>query len=77
MERIFLRSRRGTRIHSGGTCAQCGIFERPVFRYSESNRGEVLICLRCKPEIFDRSFGQLDVVDMGRPAGSPGLGKKR
>lgn len=52
---IRLLSHRGTRT-SGHGCGECGS-TRDVFRYAESNYGETFICQRCKPKVFDRSFG--------------------
>ncbi len=54
---IKLASRRGSRVGKG-FCAECGVDELVLWRYSESNRGIVDICSRCKPAVFDRSFGK-------------------
>jgi hypothetical protein len=52
---IILVSRRGQRIGKG-ICAECGIEQLSLWRYSESNQGAVDVCSGCKQKVFDRSF---------------------
>jgi RNA polymerase-binding transcription factor DksA len=62
---IILISRRGMRV-GPGRCAECGIHDRLLWRYAESNRGTVCLCSNCKGKVFDRSFGhpRLDALDL-------------
>ena len=53
---IILTSRGGQRVGKG-LCAECGVQQLCLWHYSESNQGAVDICSRCKPIVFDRSFG--------------------
>lgn len=65
-ERIILAVRRGTRVSERTCCDECGIEEKPIWRYSKSNLGVVYLCSRCKRIVFDRSFGSLDAMNTRR-----------
>ena len=43
-------------------CSECGLSANVLWRYSKSNRGVVYLCRRCKPIVFDRSFGEVDAM---------------
>ena len=68
-EQLVLISRRGTRLQSQFTCSECCILTKPVWRYSESNVGEVCLCSRCKPKVFNRSFDKIDAMQFSVQAG--------
>ena len=53
--KIILTSRAGLRVGQG-ICAECGVEQLSLWRYSESNQGAVDICSGCKQNVFDRSF---------------------
>ena len=59
---VILISQRGQRLETG-YCRECRSYQSPVWTYRESNHGRVSLCSRCKPEVFDRSFGRLDALD--------------
>jgi predicted SprT family Zn-dependent metalloprotease len=61
-KKITLKSRRGTKVNEK-RCSECGVIEKVVWRYAQSNRGPVYICSRCKPKVFDRSFKRIDALD--------------
>ncbi len=54
--KIILQSQRGTRIEGAHVCGECGVLERPTFRYARSNVGEVYLCLRCKGGVMEYSL---------------------
>lgn len=68
-ERIKLYSRRGKRIEFE-TCDCCHRLMRWLWQYQRSNLGVVNICVVCKPEVFDYSFGRIDVSPFCSSAGS-------
>jgi len=57
---IHLASRRGRRA-GAGRCAECGAQVEFLWHYTESSHGAVDICAGCKPVVFERSFGQLEM----------------
>jgi hypothetical protein len=57
---IMLISRTGSRS-GGGRCSECDLERSSIWHYSESNRGPVDICSTCKPNVFERSFGNSKV----------------
>ena len=61
---IYLESKRGKRFDEIMTCSACGIPTTPTWRYSSDDGGVVLICARCKPLVFERSFGKKDAMDI-------------
>lgn len=61
--KLMLISCRGKRIDKMEQCTNCGQVESPVWRYSESNRGVIIVCFRCKPGLLERSFGRKDAMD--------------
>ena len=69
--RIILYSKRGTRLIAKRRCANCGLDAGIVWRYSRTNRGEVLLCPRCKNKLFNHSHPKVDtwalVVDKPKP----------
>lgn len=73
---IVLISKRGTRV-AGGTCHECHEKFLQLWRYAESESGgPVFICDHCKPEVFDRSFGKIDVCNSAYQGGR-GDGNRR
>lgn len=65
---VVLGSRKGQRV-DGGTCHCCGNFSRQRWRYRHSTSGEVVICDRCKPGAFERSYDKVDALNHARLAG--------
>lgn len=57
-----LISRRGTRVESLQKCYVCKSEKGGTWRYAQSTKGEVHICLACKPRVFDKSFGKIDAL---------------
>ena len=51
-----LISRAGSRAGSG-RCLECGQEVLQLWHYPGSSQGPVDICVNCKPEVFERSFG--------------------
>ncbi|MEI7844477.1 MAG: hypothetical protein WCK35_01610 [Chloroflexota bacterium] len=60
LESIRLLSQNGQRIDKG-CCAECGLDGVVVWHYVESNLGSVDICRSCKVNVFERSFGKLNL----------------
>lgn len=54
--RIILISKKGNRLDGEHQCDECKMVRKPVYRYSESNVGPVVICNECKIKVFNRSF---------------------
>lgn len=67
--KAILKSRRGTRISTLTECDECARLRQPVWRYADSNKGTVHICAACKPEVFTRSFGSIDVMSIAESGG--------
>jgi DNA-directed RNA polymerase subunit M/transcription elongation factor TFIIS len=67
--KIILISRRGTRIDTLTECDECGRLKQPVWRYADSNKGTVYICAACKPEVFTRSYGSIDIMSIAESGG--------
>jgi DNA-directed RNA polymerase subunit M/transcription elongation factor TFIIS len=67
--KIVLISKRGIRVKDG-RCDECGMLEKVVWRYAQSNCGTVYICDRCKPKILDSSFGRIDALDTAISGGA-------
>lgn len=67
--RLYLISHKGMRIESPFSCTECSTFAKPVWRYAESNAGEVYLCSRCKPRVLNRSFDKLDAMNVSMQAG--------
>lgn len=68
MAKVELRSKRGKKIeNSGKQCNECGYSNKILWLYSKSNFGPVYLCSRCKPKVFDRSFGEVDALRMSLP----------
>jgi hypothetical protein len=63
-EKLILVSRRGKRVKELHRCDECGVTEKVLWRYSKSNGGVVYICDRCKGKVFDRSFDELDAMNL-------------
>lgn len=74
---IRLESRRGSLVTLPGVCAECGGQRSRLWLYQKSNRGQVYICARCKPRVFNRSHGPADawstVVQRERRSGPDDL----
>jgi uncharacterized protein YbaR (Trm112 family) len=62
--KVFLNSRRGTRIEGPVMCEDCKMMRPAVWRYAESSHGVIQLCGVCKIKAFDRSFGKIDALDM-------------
>lgn len=61
--KLLLISRRGTKTERAMECAACHRSQLVTWHYKESTRGSVNVCERCKPRLFDRSFGRKDALD--------------
>lgn len=57
---LVLVSQRGRLVMEGGTCAECRRKAKRLWRYAETSVGVASVCSRCKPQVFDRSFGPVD-----------------
>jgi len=66
---LILEVRRGTRVSERCKCSECRSWTSVLWRYSKSNRGEVLLCEKCKARAFDRSFGHVDASKLALPVG--------
>ena len=60
---IILYSKRSSKIDDNHICSQCDVKNRPIYKYAQSNYGEVFLCSYCKIKVFNRSF---------KPAGAEG-----
>ncbi len=69
---ILLTSKRGTRVFEKRLCNNCGAPLDVLWRYAQSNYGTVYICTRCKMEVFERSFGKIDAMNMAVHLGRSG-----
>jgi hypothetical protein len=74
---IILNSKRGMKVRSLMTCDSCGLTEIGLYRYSESNKGLVHICSRCKPSIFNRSFDKIDAMKLASQGGAFETNRRR
>ena len=61
--KLILQSRRGVRIKEPRRCNECCTMKDGLWRYAKSSEGEVYLCDRCKPIVFDRSFGEVDAFN--------------
>ncbi len=61
---LRLISKKGTRHDRKTRCSECKSIFEVVWLYAESNRGPVALCSMCKPVVFDRSFPQVDALDV-------------
>lgn len=59
---LILISQRGIRLDRTARCAFCGVKRRPVWNYAQSSQGPVAVCSKCKPWVFDLSFGYKDAL---------------
>ena len=66
---IILISKKATRIDEAKMCNKCLAFTKGIWRYAESNIGEVYICSRCKQSVYSRSFGSKDALDIAVQGG--------
>jgi hypothetical protein len=69
-KRVYLESRRGTRVEGPRACTECKQSRAVVWRYARSNLGEVHLCAVCKVRAFERSFGKIDALDMSVSGGA-------
>lgn len=60
---LYLKSKRGLRIEELEQCDECKMGTKPVWRYSESNKGVIFLCSSCKPLVLERSFGKVDALN--------------
>ena len=74
---IILNSKRGKKVYSLMTCDSCGLTEIGLYRYSDSNKGLVHICNRCKPSIFNRSFDKVDAMTLASQGGAVETNRRR
>lgn len=57
-KQIKLISKRGTKVKGIFNCSSCRIRSENLIKYSHSNRGEVLLCAKCKIKVRQLSFGK-------------------
>ena len=74
---LRLISRRGTKTEILKRCNNCGIIKQPTWHYVNSTWGEVHLCSKCKPEVFDRSFGKMDALDKAWSGGAFETNKRK
>lgn len=60
---VVLESKKGSRVMGTHICKECGTPTQSGFMYSRSNLGSIVLCPRCKPTVFNRSFGNIDALD--------------
>ncbi len=60
---IRLENRMGDRYISLMVCSACGVETQPTWQFMATNGKEVIICSRCKPTVFERSFDKKDALD--------------
>ena len=63
-EPICLISHKSKRIEFSGRCYDCGGIYSTLWRYRESNHGEINLCSICKQNALDRSFLYVDALSM-------------
>ena len=68
-ETLILRSHRACRVNEPKHCDSCNARVRVSWRYAESNRGMVHLCDRCKPNVYVRSFGEKDAMNISVQGG--------
>lgn len=68
-EPLIIISKRGSRVGERLICSNCNNYSNQLWQYKESTRGTVLICVMCKPKVFDRSFDKLDALNFASTGG--------
>lgn len=59
--KVKLFSKKGIIVFEKHVCDNCGtIVNRPT-KYSKSIFGVVFVCSKCKPVVFNRSFGNIEI----------------
>lgn len=74
--RLFLVSRRGTRLSSIVACDECKV-RTAVSRYAKSTIGIAHLCLACQSGVFNRSFRKVDAMARGVQGGLPDTNRRR
>jgi hypothetical protein len=69
-KKVYIESRRGTKIAGSAKCEECERTNVTVWEYADSNFGRVRLCAFCKADAFNRSFGNIDALDMTEDARS-------
>lgn len=61
LNKVKLISKKGDIIFEKHVCDNCGtVVNRPT-KYLKSNFGTIFICSKCKPLVFNRSFGDIEI----------------
>lgn len=66
---IILISKKSIRIQEAKVCDKCLTLTKGIWKYAESNMGEVHICSRCKQAVYSRSFGSKDALNVAVQGG--------
>ena len=66
---VLLVSKRGSKHNITALCDECGHFSHKLWKYARSDRGSVFLCDRCKPYVYERSFGSIDALDHAETGG--------
>ncbi len=61
---LILKQKRGHKADGSFRCAECKQESNNTWLYKKTSLGSVYICEECKPKVFDRTRGRIDVLDM-------------
>ena len=67
--KLRLISKRGTRVSERRNCDLCGKSFSITWRYLESSRGVVYLCLSCKASVPREGDRKLDALDFAKTGG--------
>lgn len=65
--KLFFYSKKGSRVHRRSLCYNCNVPVSEPWFYKYTNKGEVDLCVRCKQEIYERSFSAVDALNKALP----------
>ncbi|MCK9424989.1 MAG: hypothetical protein M0Q21_02995 [Ignavibacteriaceae bacterium] len=61
LNKVKLISKKGNIVFEKHACDNCGeVVNRPT-KYSKSNFGAIFVCSKCKPLVFNKSFGNIEI----------------
>jgi hypothetical protein len=61
---VVLKVKKGKFVGESHYCADCLKFDKPIWRYQNSNYGVIYLCSLCKTLAFERSFGYADAMPL-------------
>lgn len=62
--KVLLKVRKGKLTAKPHYCASCLKYEKPIWRYQDSNYGIIYLCSVCKAAVLERSFGYSDAMPL-------------